>query len=61
MERVFHSWSTIYEVEKSKTPSHEPLWYNPKITGKGNSVLYKYCQNSQVIFINDLINEDGSF
>lgn len=58
---VFQSWSAIYKVDKSKTPSHEPLWYNPKITVGGNSVLYKNYQNSQVIFINDLISEDGSF
>lgn len=58
---VFQSWSAIYKVDKSKTPSHEPLWYNPKITVGGNSVLYKNYQNSQVIFINDFISEDGRF
>ena len=32
-----------------------------KITVGGNSFLVMNYQNSQVIFINDLISEDGSF
>lgn len=54
----------VIEKEKNRSWEHflaSPLWMNDLFTVGGKPIFYKDWQDGGICFVNDLVNENGSF
>ena len=57
---VFLAYSSLQSVTCMNTPC-QPLWKNSLICIDNKSILYNSWYKNGIMFINDLLNDDGGF
>ena len=61
-KEIFNTWFTLKEKYSDSTDkSHESLWYNKNVTVEGNPIFWNQWYIKGVVFIKDILQENGDF